>query len=88
MKLKKNFVLRDVADVWAVMPTAADMLNFDGMLTLNDSGAMLWKQLEQGADKEVLVQALFDEYEVSEEQAAADVEAFLATLTEAGCLEA
>ena len=87
MKLKKNFVLRDVADVWAVLPTAADTLNFDGMLTLNDSGAMLWKQLEQGADQDALVKALLEEYEVSEEQAAADVKNFLATLAEAGCLE-
>ena len=88
MKLKKNFVLRDVADVWAVLPTAADTLNFDGMLTLNDSGAMLWKQLEQGADQDALVKALLEAYEVSREQASADVETFMATLAEAGCLEA
>lgn len=87
MKLKKNFVLRNVADVWAVLPTAADTLNFDGMLTLNDSGAMLWKQLEQGADKDSLINALLEEYEVSKEQATVDVEAFLTTLAEAGCLE-
>jgi len=87
MKLKKNFVLRDVADVWAVLPTAADTLNFDGMLTLNDSGAMLWQKLEQGADRDGLVEALLEEYEVSREQAQSDVDAFLATLAEAGCLE-
>ncbi|MBR5315319.1 MAG: PqqD family protein, partial [Firmicutes bacterium] len=84
MKLKKNFVLRDVADVWAVLPTAADTLNFDGMLTLNDSGAMLWKALETGSDKEQLVEVLTSEYEVGREQASADVDAFLNTLSEAG----
>ena len=87
MKLKKNFVLRDVADVWAVLPTAEDMLNFDGMLTLNDSGAMLWKALENGCESNQLVNLLMAEYEVEEEQAATDVESFLKTLEEAGCLE-
>ena len=87
MKLKKNFVLRDVADVWAVMPTAADLLNFDGMLTLNDSGATLWKALEEGSNKEQLVERLTSEYEVTEEQASTDVDEFLKTLSEAGCLE-
>ncbi len=87
MKLKKDFVLRQVADTWVVLPLAEQTVNFTGMITLNESGAMLWQQLEKGADREGLVAALTAEYDVSEDVASADVDAFLGKLASAGCLE-
>ena len=47
MKLSKDFVLRQVAATWVVLPLKSDTLDFNGMIRLNDSGAMLWKCLEQ-----------------------------------------
>lgn len=88
MKLKKDFVLRQVADTWVVLPLAEETVNFTGMLTLNESGAMLWQALEQGGDRNALIAALTSEYDVSEAQAAADVDAFLDKLLESGCMEA
>ena len=87
MKLKKNFVLRQVAGAWVVLPLGAETVNFSGMLQLNDSGAMLWRVLEQGGDQEALVNALLGEYDVTREQAEADVQEFLAKLTQAGCMQ-
>ena len=48
MKLKENYVLRPVADTWVALPLEAETLNFNGMLTLNESGVLLWKALEKG----------------------------------------
>ena len=87
MKLKKNFVLRQVAGAWVVLPLGAETVNFSGMLQLNDSGAMLWRVLEAGGDKEALVDALLGEYDVTREQAEADVQEFLAKLTQTGCMQ-
>ena len=87
MKVKKDYVLRQVADTWVVLPLGGAAVDFSGMLTLNESGAMLWRVLEQGASREELVAALLDEYEVSRQQAMADVDAFLNKLLQAGCLE-
>ena len=87
MKIKKNFVLRKIAENWMVLPLAEETVNFSDMLTVNDSGAMLWKRLEDGCDKETLVQVLLDEYEVSREEAEADVEGFLEKLVQTGCVE-
>ena len=87
MKLKENLVLRQVAQNWVVLPVGEATLSFTGMLNLNDSGAMLWKVLEKNPTREALVAALRAEYEVTEEQACADVEAFLKKLTFAGCIE-
>lgn len=84
MKIKNNFLLRQVAETWVVVPIGQEMLDFNGMLTLNESGALLWQALAQGKDP---VEALLAEYTVSREQAAADVEEFITSLRKAGCLE-
>ena len=87
MKLKKDYVLRQVADTWLVLPLGQGTVGFDGMLKLNESGALLWKALEEGADTDGLVAALKAEYIVSEAQARADAEEFLQKLAQAGCIE-
>ena len=88
MKLKENYVLRQVVDMWVVLPMGAETLNFDGVIKLNETGAVLWHALEQGGGREELADALLKEYAVEREQALADVDAFLLKLQEVGCLEA
>jgi sensor domain CHASE-containing protein len=88
MKIKENFVLRQVADTWVVLPLGAATLNFDGMLTLNQSGVLLWQALEKGGTEAELTEVLLGEYDVSREEAAADVRQFLDTLMQSGCLDA
>ena len=87
MKLKKDYVLRQVADIWVVLPLGMETVQFDGMLKLNESGALLWKTLESGADLDGLVSVLTGEYAVSPEQARMDAEEFLEKLVRAGCAE-
>lgn len=87
MKTKENFLLRQIANTWVVMPLAEKTLNFDGMLTLNETGVMLWNLLVAGSDREKLANALVAEYQVSFEQAIEDVDAYLAKLDHYGCLE-
>lgn len=87
MKLKPDFVLRQVADTWVVLPVGQTSVDFNGMLTLNDSGAILWKALEQGGGAKELADALCAEYEVEYAVALADAKEFLEKLEQAGCLE-
>ena len=87
MKLKPDYVLREVAGSWVVLPLAENILNFNGMLTLNGSGVLLWKALEAGADPDALVNLLTEEYEVSKQQAASDVDDFIQKLIQTGCIE-
>lgn len=87
MRIKDNFVLRQVADTWCVLPLGEATLNLNGMLTLNDSGAMLWQTLEKGGSKDTLVDALLNEYDVTREQALADVEEFIEKLRQVDCIE-
>lgn len=87
MKIKENFALRQVAGTWVVLPLASATLNFNGMLTLNETGCMLWNLLKQGSTREALATALTDEYDVTFEQALADVDEYLNKLDKAGCIE-
>ena len=86
MKLKENFVLRQVAGSYVVVAVGAASVDFNGMLTLNDSGALLWRTLEGGANRAALLAALTSEYDVDEAQAARDLDEFLRSLRSAGCL--
>lgn len=87
MKVKEGFVLRKIAGSNIVVPIGAASLDFNGMITLNESAAFLWKKIEQGAEVEDLVAALLAEYEVDEETARKCTVDFVAKLNEAGCVE-
>ena len=87
MKIKPSFVLRQLLDTWVVLPLADRTVNFNGMMTLNESGVLLWNTLEAGTDVDGLVAALTAEYAVSQQQAREDVEEFLVKLRGIGCLD-
>ena len=86
MKVKENFLLRQVAGSWLVMPIGQEMLDFNGILTLNETGAFLWQRLQDGATVEELAIALVGEYTVSLEEARADIVEFCDGLIQKGCL--
>ena len=87
MKLKPDFVLRKIADTWVILPLGDDILNFNGMLSLNNSGVLLWKILESGGDREEMISKLTEKYDVSRQQAISDVDQFIDKLSQVGCFE-
>ena len=87
MKIKECFALRQVAGTWVVLPLAEATVDFTGMLTLNETGLMLFNLLKEESTREDLAKALTDEYDVTLEQAQSDVDAFIAKLDKAGCIE-
>ncbi|MFR2407169.1 MAG: PqqD family protein [Eubacterium callanderi] len=87
MKIKNGYMLREVAGEAVVVPTGEATLNFQGIISLNETGALLWKELEQGCEKKDLVQALLDEYEVDAETAEKDVNEFLQRADDAGLID-
>lgn len=86
MKLKEGFVLRDVAGSCVVVPTGAD-INFNGMISLNDTGKTLWQRLEAEATIDDLVDALTAEYDVDRDTAKVGAERFVEKLRQHGFIE-
>lgn len=87
MRIKEGFILKNIAGSWVVLPTAAASLDFTGMLTLNETGCILWNSLLNGATCESLALSLTEEYAVDYETALSDVNEFILTLKKAGCVE-
>ena len=86
MKLKDGFILREIAGRIVVVPVG-DILNLNLMISLNGTGRFLWERLEKGASADELKNALLETYNVSEERAQADVDAFIEKLKQNGFLE-
>ena len=87
IKIKKGFMLREVSGSFVVVPVGAASKEFKGLITLNQTGAFLWKELLTGKTLEELKQALLNEYEVSEEIAIRDCEKFIKKLVDGGLVE-
>jgi hypothetical protein len=56
-------------------------------MTLNESGALLFHRLQDGATRADLIACLVGAYDLPEDDAATDVDEFVATLAEASLLE-
>ena len=46
MKIQKEFVLREIAGDYVIIPTGKTALTFNGLITVNEVGAELWKMLQ------------------------------------------
>lgn len=88
MKIKEGFVLKTVGDNHIVVPVGAQTVDFRSMITLNETGAFLWKMLENGCEEADLQKELLAEYAVEADLAQRDIAAFIAKLTENNLLEA
>lgn len=86
MKIKEGFVRKTIASSEVVLAVGAAAEKFNGTITLNSSGKLLWEALEKGADTDELVGLILDRYQIDEGIARADVEKFLANLRKYGIL--
>ena len=86
MKIKPGFVLRIQDGVPMVIPLNTEE-NMAGVITLNEVGAFLWQQLEQGATCDGLREALLARYDVDAATAQESAEDFAAQLRECGFLD-
>lgn len=76
--------LRDEGVTWRLVDDEVVVLDRRtwAYLSINDSGALLWARLVDGATKAELVATLVEGFELAQERADADVESFLDTLRE------
>ncbi len=72
MKIKEGYLLRKVAGEIIVVPTGEAAMDFNGILTLNESAAYLWDFLTKGISLDELALKLTEKYEVDQTTALAD----------------
>lgn len=84
MKIKREFVLREIAGDILLVPAGKTALDLNGMVTLNAVGAEIWKMLPEVKDADEITARLLEEYDASAEEIKTDVVAFLDKLRELG----
>ena len=87
MKVQKDFVLREIAGDYVIIPTGKTVLTFNGLITVNEVGADLWKMLQSEVSFDDLLKGILETYDVDEETAREDIQEFLDTLIEGGILD-
>lgn len=77
MKIKEGFILRNVAGNNVVVPIGQATIDFNGMMSLNDTGAFLFGKLIEGISREDLIQEVVETYGIEKELAEKDVDHFI-----------
>ena len=86
MRVDKEFVLREIAGDYIIIPTGKTVLEFNGLVTVNEVGVSLWKMLQNEVTFDDLVNGILEEYDVEEAVAREDIREFLDKIFESGIL--
>ena len=87
MKVKEGYMLRNVADNYIVVAVGENALDFNGLITTNETGAFLWELLEDNKSFDDLLSSVLNEYEIDEATAKADIDGFIKKLKDADLLK-
>ncbi len=82
MKISDGLILRDVAGSHVVV-NVGKTLDFNGMITLNETGAFIWKLIENGDGFDAIVDAVCDKYGIDHSTAEADTKKYIDKMKEA-----
>ena len=87
MRVSGEMIIREIAGEHILIPVGQAALKIHGMISLSESGLLLWKELQQDCAEEDLVESILKEYDIDCETAASDVRDFLGKLEQIGILE-
>ena len=73
MKLEKEFVLREIAGDYVIIPVGKTVIEFNGLITVNEVGVSIWNMLQNEVTFDQIVQGILNEYEVEESVASEDI---------------
>ncbi len=81
---KDGLVTRNIAGETVIVPVSSNVAQIDSIYTLNEVGSLIWRMLDGETTTDRIVEALCRSYEVTPEEGAEDLAAFLGDLEVAG----
>ena len=87
MIIKPGFVIKQVGGQEIVIAVGKAAEKFNGYITLNVSGKLLWNALSKGATKDELVSLMLATYDVERQVAEEDVDRFVTKLISADIID-
>lgn len=87
IKADNSIMLREIAGEYLLIPVGESATRIHGMISLSESGYLLWKRIQTEATEEDLIDLILAEYVIDRETATKDVRAFVQKMRKAGILE-
>ena len=87
MKIKNGFLLREIAGTNVVVPIGERVIEFKGMMTLNELGLFIWNELQNERTFDEVLSSIVDAYDVDSDIASADLNEFLTNVRKNGALD-
>ena len=87
MKIKDGFLLREIAETHVVVPVGERVIEFKGLMILNEQGLFVWNMLQNDHAFDEILDSILDEYDIDADTAKSDLDEFLARVRKSGALE-
>ena len=87
MKRKADFIMQNVGGENLLVPLGAQVMDLNGLITLNDTAACVWELLAQERTADELTAAVAERFDVTPERAHADVQTFVDEIAKMGVIE-
>jgi hypothetical protein len=81
---KSDFVVQNVGGENLLVPLGAQVMDLNGLITLNDTGAYVWELLAQDRTLDELAEAVAAQFEVDPAAALGDVQMFIDEINRLG----
>ncbi|NLO46257.1 MAG: PqqD family protein [Clostridiales bacterium] len=87
MRIKEGYKLCKVRESSIVVAVGDAVMDFNGIVTLNATGELIWGMIENGAGDDEIIAEIMRKYKVDESVARADFAEFADKLKGAGFVE-
>ncbi|MBR0303371.1 MAG: PqqD family protein [Clostridia bacterium] len=87
MNVKSDYVLREIAGDWVLVPTGTAAAKYNGLFAVTEVGARIIELLPECPDEEHIVSKILEEYDIDDESARRDVAEFMSQLREHEMIE-
>lgn len=86
MKLNKDYVARKIGGDLILVPTGKAISEFNGLISMQGIGEFVIECLEKEMTRDEILKEILKEFEVSEEVASVDLDAFIEKAAQQGLL--
>lgn len=87
MKIKGEFVMREIAGDILLIPVGQAALKMNAMITLDPVAALIWEAIGRGDDRGSILKQILDRFDVTEETAGKDLDDFLEQMRQLDLLD-
>ena len=87
MKKIEEFIAREIAGEYVMMPVGKTAQKFNGLIMANEVSAIIWEHIESVKNTEELVDLICKEFDVSYEEAWKDTAELISQMKTAGWIE-